>query len=222
MKKMFFAVFFIVFALFLFAQTDEAKSDIKPPSEDLANLQLANNLARYGYAAESPSALIGAAEIMIRVQTQALKAEIERSQGAQAQAVEQEYNPAALLADAKKLAKGNSTMISWANDVEKALNSRTRGAVGGPKEGCDIARGGESIKFLIDFRANQLAEVLVIGNGATVLDIFVYDKNGKLVARTDVYTADAYINWVPGYTGTYQVVVKNTGSFNNLFGILTN
>ena len=221
MKKMPILALLLVMAVSLFAQA-ENKPEITQPSEALAALQLANNLARFGYATESASALIGAAEIMVQVQTQALAAQAERSGTGQAPAAEQEYNPATLLADGKRLAGNDRTLIAWADEVLRVMNTRTRGAVGGPRAGWDVIRNREDITFRIEFRANQLAEVLVVGDGSTILDIFIYDRNGNLVTRTDVYTSDAYIAWRPSYTGIYQVVVRNWGTRNNIFEIFTN
>ena len=220
MKKLLFLVILTVFAVSLYAQA-ESKPEISQPSEDLAALQLANNLARYGYDTESASALIGAAEIMAQVQTQALGAEGTHSEARPEQAA-QEFDAAKLIADARRFAGNDQAMIAWATQVERALNTRTRGAVGGPREGWDIVGPGGTVTFNISFRANELAEVLVLGDGSTILDIFVYDNNGNLITRTDVYTSDAYTSWVPRWTGAFSIVVRNWGNRRNVFEIYTN
>ena len=221
MRKMLVLVLAAALAVSAFGQAD-SKPDISQPSEDMAALQVANSLARYGYGVDSASALIGAAEILAQVRTQPLGAQAVRSQTGTAAGAAQEFNPATLLADARRLARNDSTMTAWANTVERLLNTQTRGAVSGPRSGWDVVRGREEITYRLEFRGNQLAEVLVLGDGSSLLDIFIYDRNGNLVTRTDVYTSDAYATWRPNYTGVYQVVVRNWGTRNNIYEIYTN
>ncbi|MDR0474998.1 MAG: hypothetical protein LBH43_15155 [Treponema sp.] len=212
-------VIFAIISVSLFAQT-EKNPEIKPVSGDIEALQIANTLARYGYTAKSPSALIGAAEILVRIKTQAIGDPKERSQTATA--TTPEFTPANLLADARKMAGRDRTMTAWADDVDKLLKAGTRGAAGGPKVGRDIAPPGGTVTFTVVFRANELAEVLLVGDGSTILDIFIYDPNGNLVVYTDVSTYDAYLNWVPRVTGSFDIVVKNWGNRSNRFQINTN
>ena len=215
-------VILAAFTVSLFAQADANKTEIGQSSEDLTALQVANDLARYGYSVESSSALIGAAEIYSQVRTQPLGVQPERSQGALATPAAREFDPAALLRDARRFAGSDTTMLTWASEVERALNTQTRGAVGGPKYDWDVIRGREEITYRIDFRANQIAEAVVLGDGSTYLDIYVYDRNWNLVVYTDVYTSGARALWVPSYTGVYHVRIVNWGTRNNLYEFFTN
>ena len=222
MKKISLLVIFTVITVSLFAQT-ENKPVAEPLSADLLALQTANSLARYGYSVQSASALIGAAEIFARIRTQPLGAQAERTQQAGSTTVETpEFTPANLLADGKKLAGKDRTLLAWAAEVEKSLNVRTRGAVGGPRSGMDIVYGGNTITYQLGFVANQRAEVIVSGNGASDLDLYVYDSNGNLVTADEGYSDDAFASWVPRWTGSFSIVVKNWGNRANRFEIYTN
>lgn len=223
MKKMSLLVLFTAIAVSLFAQAQTGTKDAKAPSDDFTSLQTANSLARYGYSVQSASALICAAEILAQIKTQPLGSKGQSSQKGTEQVNTPEYTPANLLKDAKKFAGNDKTMLAWAADVEKSLNNtKTRGAAGGPKEGREVAYGQGTVTFNIAFRANEWAEVYVSGSGSSILDIFIYDNNGNLVARTDVNTYDAYVSWVPRWTGSYQVVVRNLGNASNRFQLFTN
>jgi len=220
MKKISLLVFFTVIGFSLFAQT-ENKPASEPLSDDLLALQTANTLARYGYSVQSASALIGAAEILAQIQTQALGAQGEQQAGS-GSVDTPEFTPAALLADARRIAGRDNTMIAWADEVQRSLNTRTRGVVGGPRSGTDIVYGRNSISYQLGFVAGQRAEVIVSGNGASDLDLYVYDSNGNLIAYDEGYTDDAFASWVPAWTGSFTIVVKNCGNVANRFVIYTN
>jgi len=222
MKKISLLVIFAVIGFALFAQTAN-KPAAEPLSDDLLALQTANALARYGYKAQSASALIGAAEIFAQIETQPLGAQAERRQQGGSTAVETpEFTPAALLADARKFAGRDATMIAWADEVQKSLNTRTRGAVGGPRAGTDVVYGGNSVFFQLGFFADQRAEVIISGNGASDLDLYIYDSNGNLITYDRGNTDDAFASWVPAWTGSFTIEVKNCGSKANRFDIYTN
>lgn len=72
MKKPF--LLLIAMVLFLASNAQDTKTpSTEKPSEELENLQLASQLAKYGYKTYSATALIEAAKIMNSVNTQELK-----------------------------------------------------------------------------------------------------------------------------------------------------
>jgi len=222
MKKISFLVIITLVTVSLFAQTAN-KPEAVPMSDNLFALQTANNLARYGYSARSASALIGAAEIFVQIQTQAAGAQATRSGESIATTTDtQEYNPATLLADAKRFAGRDRTMTAWADEVQKALNARTRGAVGGPRQASDVVYGGGVIEYQLGFIANQRAEVLLSGSGVSDLDLYIFDSNGILICADEGYSDDAFASWIPAWTGSFTIVVKNWGNRANRFVIYTN
>ena len=70
--------------------------------------------------------------------------------------------------------------------------------------------------------ANELAEVLVSGDGDTDLDLYVYDSNGNLIAKDIDYSDDCYVRWIPAWTGRFIIRIVNRGPVYNRFVILTN
>jgi hypothetical protein len=222
MKKISLLVIFTVIGFSLFAQT-ENKPAAEPLSGDLLALQTANSLARYGYSAQSASALIGAAEILAKIQTQPLGVQAERRQQSGSTEVSTpEFTPAALLADARRIAGRDATMIAWADEVQRSLNTRTRGVVGGPRSGTDVVSGRNSIFYQVGFVAGQRAEVIISGNGASDLDLYIYDSNGNLISYDEGYSDDAFASWVPRWTGQFTIEVRNCGPRANRFVLYTN
>jgi hypothetical protein len=224
MKKTFLVLLLALAAVSLFAQTQprDKPASAQQPSPDLAALQTANNLAKYGYTSRTASALICAAEILLQVQTQPLGAKGEKSSEGSGQVSTPEFTPANLLADAKKYAAGDKTVLAWAAAVEKLLSSKTRGAVGGPRSTMEVLYGNSYITYQQGFRANELAEVVVSGNGATDLDLYIFDGNGNLIAYDEDYSDDCFASFVPAWTGTFIIQVQNRGRSANRFELYTN
>jgi hypothetical protein len=221
MKKIPFLVIFAVLAVSLFAQT-ENKPAADPLPPDLLALQTANSLARYGYSAQSASALIGAAEIYVRTRTQSLGVQAERAQQSDSTAVDTpEFTPANLLADGKKLAGRDKTLLAWAKEVEKSLNRTTRGAVGGPKSATDIISGGSTHTYSINLRGGERTNIALFGNAASDLDLYVFDSYGNLIVGDEGYTDIARLWVLPSVTSAFTIVVKNRGNRPNRYELYT-
>jgi hypothetical protein len=209
----------------LVAQTADKPSSSQPSSTGLSAIQTANNLAKYGYSNYSASALIAAAEILNQVQTQSLGASpaTEGGEGtSDAKTGKPEFTPANLLADAKKYAAGDSTLLAWATKVESGIGRQTRGAVGGPRQGLHAVNSKSTDSFQLAFTAGRLAEIVVSGDGDTDLDLYVYDANGNLITYSEDYSDDCYVSWVPKWTGAYTIKIVNRGRVYNRYVIATN
>ena len=77
-------------------------------------------------------------------------------------------------------------------------------------------RGGATDRFMpVRFRAGERAMVVAIGNGASDLDLSIYDEDGVLVAKDDDATDDCIVAWTPRWTGEFHIVVKNLGRSTN-------
>ena len=228
MKKISLLLIFAMIGFTLFAQVGETgtkPASTTPRSEDVEALQTASLLAKYGYDTSSASALIGAAEILVYIQTQPLGTtgtQSGQTADSGAKSGNPEYTPANLLADARRLAGRDATMLAWASEVEAAMNTTTRGAVGGPRYQVDRVNAFSTITYQLQFRANQWAEVLVSGDGDTDLDLYIYNPYGALVGYDEYWTDDCYVSWIPPATQTYTIVIKNLGRVYNQFQIWTN
>lgn len=207
----------------LFAQ-DKPDVDAKPSAEIEAR-KIASALATYGYENESASALLEAAEILAQTPTQPLNVSAKKegtSSNVKAEQVMSAFTAEQLLADGKKFAGKDKTMIAWANDIEKALKQKTRGAIGGPKTGVDFAYGnGGTVTFTVPFSALRFGEVYVTSLDGADMDVYIYDGSG-LIASDTSYSKDAYASFFCLTSGTFGIVVKNNSPYNARFAIDTN
>jgi hypothetical protein len=230
MKKILVILMICGLSMPLFAGGSKDKGNIDAKTEatstvsaELTALQTAYSLAKYGYRMESASALIGAAEIIARVPIQELGVNPER--GGAATSVENpvespEFTFANLLADARRFAGRDQTMLAWANEVEKI--GEARGALGGAKSGNSTLGPRSTERYTITFVGGQLAQVYVSGNGVTDLDLYIYDENGNLIGYDDDRTDECLVQWAPKWTGPFVIEVRNLGTVFNRYYITTN
>jgi len=225
MKKLLVFVLVCMLSLPLFAQERDKTSTSAAPSPEITALQTAYRLAKYGYSNYSASALIGAAEIFTNVYTYALDAAADKSQDgavSEAKAETPVITPANLLADARKYAAGDSAMLAWADIVQRELGRTYAGLPRGPKNGTETVAALGSVSYRLTFRANQLAQVYVFGDGTTDLDLYIYDQDGNLIDYDDDWSDECMVLWVPKLTGQFTIVVKNLGRVWNRYYITTN
>lgn len=233
MKKVMFLSIIVLSAMMVScgkqtAQTNEQKEEITAQaSQELSAIRTAIDLAKYGYEAESASALIEAANILAATPAQDLDAEAtvnEQTANETEKADKAQVNPAQLLADARDLTD-DATLLAMADRVSARLNAAaegTRGAVGGPKRGYGTVYARDYTYYTAKFWANELAEVLVSGDGDTDLDLYVYDENGNLITSDTDYTDDCYVRFYPRWTGTFTIKIVNRGGVYNNYVIVTN
>ena len=224
MKKLLLIACFCGLSIAAFAQEEKPASD-KKSSPELSALQTAAGLAKYGYENYSATALIEAAKILSETKVQELetKATPGSPQEVQEKSTTLRLKPEDLIADAKKYAGKDKVVLAYAKQVEKSLNGgQTRGAVGGPKYGEGRVYGKDYVDYSLKFWANELAEVIVIGDGDNDLDLYVYDANGNLIASDTDYTDQCVCRWVPAWTGTFIIRIINRGAVYSNYAIATN
>ena len=203
------------------AQVEETKNAPKTPG--MEQLQLAKQLAIYGYDNGSATALIEAARIMSGVQFDGLDAQITRSEGQDVESPngDRKIAAATLIADAKKLAGEDKLLLALADGVN-VTGAGTRGAVGGERGMNDVVYGRSYNDYVVAFKKGIIAQVGVSGNGNSDLDLYIYDENGNLIDCDNDYSDDCYVSWYPRWTGNYLIRVVNNGTYRNYFTIVTN
>ena len=225
MKKTFLIACLYCITLSVFAQEEKTVVD-QPVSPEMTALQTAANLAKYGYATYSPTALIEAARIfgITKVQESDFKKVKESEATGDEKEQKVSFTPTQLLADAKKYAGKDKTILALVKKTEEEINSAgaTRGAVGGPKYSEDRVYAKDYVTYDCKFWANELAEVIVIGDGDNDLDLYVYDEKGNLIASDTDYTDQCICRWVPAWTGTFTIKILNRGVVYSRYAIATN
>ena len=227
MKKIIILMAMMAVTMSGIAQTVEDKAEIKgETSESLAAVKLANQLLRYGYENKSTLALLDALQIFSENPTQAFNATKkgdavdESKTDGKKEKVSFDYE--SVLADAKAFADGDPNLLALIDNIDAEAKGAQRGNINGPSRDYSSVNGNSHLDYSASFVANELAEILVSGDGDTDLDLYVYDSNGNLIAKDTDYSDDCYVRWVPAWTGRYTIRIVNRGPVYNRFVILTN
>lgn len=231
MKKIALLFVGVLFAASLFAQAEkqpeiEAKDELKAPvSEEMASIQTAFQLAEYGYKNGSASSLLCAAEILAQVPKQEMqtKATQDESGSKETQSEKKQYTAEQLLADGKKLAGKDKTMLAYAKTVEKLVNASTRGAFGGPKYDFSYVYGNSKTSYYnVGFLAGRYAEVDIYSMDGADLDLYIYDSRWNLIVKDTSYSPNAWCSFVPRWDGNFHIVVVNNSRYCSWFELYTN
>ena len=124
--------------------------------------------------------------------------------------------------DAKAFAEGDPNLLALIDNIDAEAKGSQRGNINGPSRDYSSVNGNSYVDYTASFVANELAEILVSGDGDTDLDLYVYDSNGNLIGKDTDYSDDCYVRWVPAWTGRYTIRIVNRGPVYNRFVILTN
>jgi hypothetical protein len=194
----------------------------KAPAADdpIARLQLTADLLAAGRAAKDPLALIVAARIMKSLggADTDLKPEAKAAPS-NAQKPGQPVSPDTILVEARDLAKGDK--ITNLLIDETAAMGRA-GGPGQPKTHQDTLQPAATDVYIVVFNGGQLAEAGIAGDGASDIDLAVYDENNHLVCRSTASTDREYCRWWPRWTGPFRIEVQNLGTAADLYRLATN
>lgn len=208
-------------------KTSEEKEILKNGiSQPLNELRLAGELAKYGYAKNSPLALAQAAEMISENSPRKLESkgtkEGEKKENVGEKSGKVKLDVATLLADAKTLAGEDAKMLAVIESVKQTTAAPTRGRTLGPGSAVRRVYSESYVEDLVTFDGLALAEIGVVGDGDTDLDLYVYDDNGNLIDKDIRYSGDCYVSWIPRRTGTFLIRVVNRGKVYNDYSLITN
>jgi len=98
----------------------------------------------------------------------------------------------------------------------------TAGDVTGPNAHTDQVLANTTDVYEMTFKENEIAQVGVVGDGDTDLDLYIYDENDNLIG-SDLDASDlCYVEWTPSWTGKYTIKIKNLGDVYNEYFMITN
>lgn len=203
----------------------QEKADVSIPLNDkVQNIQLAKQLAEYGYNNFSATALIQAADILSGIPVGELKVDPKSEESAGAISGDKTngkpFTIEQLLSDANEMAAGDNNILALAKAIK--VPTATRGSVSGPYSVSDHVNSHSTDVYKIKFFAGSTAEILVIGDGDTDLDLYIYDENDNVIVKDIDSTDDCYVKWTPKWTGLFYVKIKNLGSVYNNYSLYTN
>jgi hypothetical protein len=188
---------------------------------------LAAEMAAYGYAEEAPLALVSAARIVIAQGVDMVDRDKETEGGEQGEAksgggADMSLDAEKLLADAEEMAAGDEVIVELIGRVRQEAVLGTRGRVGGPASHYDEVLARSTDVYTLTFRGGEWAEIRVRGDGDTDLDCYVYDQNGNLIDSDADYTDYCILGWVPRWTGSFTLRIRNLGWVWNGYILVTN
>jgi hypothetical protein len=194
----------------------------KAPAADdpIARLQMTADLLAVGRATKDPLALIVAARIMKSLGGTDIDLKPDaRAAPANVRKPGQPISPDTILLEARDLAKGDK--ITNLLIDETAAMGRAGGA-GQPKTHQDTVQPAATDVYTVVFNGGELAETGIAGDGASDVDLFVYDENDHLVCRSTASTDREYCRWWPRWTGPLRIEVQNLGIVSDLYRLATN
>ena len=96
------------------------------------------------------------------------------------------------------------------------------GTLGGHESHEDRVLASDTDTYSLWFTGDELAGVVVIGDGDTDLDLRVYDESGNLVASDTDWTDFCVVFWTPGRSGTFRIEIENLGDVYNAYILAVN
>jgi hypothetical protein len=194
----------------------------KAPATDepVARLQMSSDLLAFGRDHKDPLALIVAARIMKTVGATESDMKPEgREATDNPQKPGQAVTPDTILVEARELAKGDK-LTNLLIDEAGAIGSDAGGAQ--LKTHQHTVQAGATDTYAVVYDGGQLAEAGIAGDGASDLDLLVYDENDHLVCRSASSSDREYCQWWPRWTGPFRIEIQNLGTTPNFYRVATN
>ncbi|MCH8543379.1 MAG: hypothetical protein LAT61_07410 [Alcanivorax sp.] len=210
----------------------EQAAETEAKSEALSLLQLSSHLAQLAIADEDAAMLAQAAKIRARVATETLEAEVthgERDQAAAASDANGEKDTPAehlsaadMLEMAREFAGDDEALLALV-DSTLIAEVRPRGLVGGARMIQDIVPAHSEVVYTdVYFEGGKPAEVALVGDGDTDLDLVIYDEYGNVICASVSWNDREHCAWQPRWTGPFTIEVSNLGGVWNAYVLATN
>ena len=218
----------VVFAGLINAETGKevAKVNVEEsakngqPDQSMTSLTLSAELATVARDKKDPILMLAAAHLESMAKTEeaqrAKTSEGEETAGGDKEKTEQ----IALYALAEEYAGSNETLLALIGGSKDSVS--VRGLPRGPKVSHDTVLAGRTDTYRLTFMGNEYAEVAVLGDGDTDLDLYVYDENGNQICKDIDPTDRAYCSWIPRWTGEFRIVIRNEGGVYNNYALYAN
>ena len=200
-------------------QNAESKTGVSVGNESIAYARLAGELALVADDTRD-SVLMLAAAILdeLAALEMTTRGKVNEGEGAIG-----EDKPAAgsLFELAEEYAGDNQSLLALIRDSMSRV-ATMKGRVHGAAVHVDRVSASGTDTFREIYRAKEIAEVCIVGDGDTDLDLFIYDENGNLICEDIGFTDRAYCNWTPRWEGLFEIVIENLGGVYNEYRLFTN
>lgn len=207
-----------------FAQTKAEAGASKESSRKAEQLNLAGQLASYGYENEDALSLIQAIRIYqdlnVIEATDGQKPTVTVEENNTREGVTKEDQPVRnekqMIEDATKFAKGDKNLLALIDECRNAKRSPVDGVI--DRYFRIPSRGTHD--WTVRLQAYQTTVVAISGDGTTDLDIYVYDQYGNLIVSDVSYGDQCYVALDVYITSNFRIRVVNRGYVYNDYELL--
>ena len=201
-------------------QNMTSKPATADPNQDVSYIRLSAELAAVARDTNDAVLMLAAANLEAMAVTEDAQHE-KVAQDGEAD-VEAKAEGPGLFELAQEYAGSNDQLLAMVADTKAMASATTKGRRGGAAEVYDRVLARRTDVWRIVFRGRELAEVCVVGDGDTDLDLYVYDEGGNLICSDTGYTDRAYCSWTPRWTGPFEIEIENLGGVYNRYRLATN
>jgi hypothetical protein len=223
----------VAFCLPTFAQTTTTEAPVAAKGPNVkssatgtkgavATLAMAQDLYTLGMANKDALTVLTAAKLAGSVEVK----QVERKKGTKGTELAGEdegkdlpVDAATMMALAKELAGEDEVLAGL---VEDAMVEAGRGRVGGVSSTLSRLPAGQTDTWEVPFYGDSYAELAVVGDGDSNLDVLVTDENGNTICYDVSWSDKIYCDFVPRWNGYFYVTVQNNGASRNSYYLMTN
>ena len=200
------------------AENSEDKTEIIVGNVSITYLRLAGELASIA-GVNRDSILMLAAAILEKWASVEVTTRGKVNEG-QDGATQDKPAKGSLFELAEEYAGSNEHLLAIIRDSE--ITATMKGRVHGADVHVDRVLARDADIYREVYRAKEPAEVAVVGDGDTDLDLYIYDEYGNLVCDDTGYTDRAYCSWTPRWEGAFEIEIRNLGDVYNEYRLFTN
>ncbi len=215
----------VALALPAFAQ-DKTKANVDTAATGtkgaVATFAMAQDLYALGVENKDALTVLTAAKLAGSVDLKEVERKVEtkgEEVAGEEDGVDAPIDAKTMLATAKELAGEDEVLAGLIADAE---TEGTRGRIGGASSSLSRLPGGRTDTWEVPFYGQSYAELAVVGDGDSNLDVLVTDENGNTICYDVSWTDKVYCDFVPSWNGYFYVTVQNNGRKRNSYYLVTN
>lgn len=216
-------------ALILLAALSPAIAQDQPPPNlattgngtqgGVARLILAHQLYALGTLNKDPLTVLNAARLAASVTLTNTDRPHETTGSPSATLVLNPITAGQMFDAATTLAAENDPLLDFIDAARRDVSFTPLTPVVSSKSNLSTA---QTETWPVAFFGASLAEVAILGNGKSNLDLKITDENGNAVCQDIAPSDTAYCSFYPAQNGTFLITVNNTGPAGNSYFLLTN
>jgi hypothetical protein len=130
-----------------------------------------------------------------------------------------------LLNDADGMAPGDSIVGALIGRIRKQLfevPEKDRGRKFSPLIQEYLLNADGQVKLWTTFNGNEIAEIFVAADGNSKIDLYLFDKDNKLVDSDMQQSGNCYVSCTPSATAKFRIEIRNKGAGTKQCLLMTN